>query len=75
MIKLTRLNGQPFYLNAFLIESFQENPDTTIFLTNGKIFIVKEKTDELAESIHEYFQKFSVLQIVDNKKAGDYGEK
>lgn len=42
MIKVTRLNGQPFTLNALFIEQIECFPDTTITLSNGKKFVVKE---------------------------------
>ena len=42
MITVTRLNGKQFVLNAELIRTVEENPDTTIKLVNGDHFIVKE---------------------------------
>ena len=41
MITLTKLNGTQFVLNSDLIEVIQENPDTTIRLTNGITYIVE----------------------------------
>ena len=41
MIELTKLNGVRFVLNEDLIETVQENPDTTIVLTNGNLYIVQ----------------------------------
>lgn len=38
MIILTKLNGQKFALNNRLIETIQENPDTTIKLSNGNVY-------------------------------------
>lgn len=49
MIELTRLNGVRFVLNEDLIETVQENPDTTIVLTNGNLYIVKESMDKVIE--------------------------
>lgn len=49
MIELTRLNGVRFVLNEDLIETVQENPDTTIVLTNGNLYIVKESMDNVIE--------------------------
>lgn len=52
MITLTRLNNTEFVLNCELIETIQQNPDTTIRLTTGNIYIVKESADEvIAEAI------------------------
>lgn len=47
MIKLTKLNGKPFALNAWLIEQVEETPDTMITLNNGKKIIVKESMQEV----------------------------
>jgi len=42
VIELTRLNGQRFVLNAELIRTIEETPDTTITLTTGDRMLVKE---------------------------------
>lgn len=57
MIKLTKLNGSEFYLNCDLIETIQENPDTTIHLTTGPLYIVKESAQEVLRLAIEYHQK------------------
>jgi flagellar protein FlbD len=54
MIILTKLNGIQFALNCDMIETISENPDTTIFLTNGNIHIVKESMQEVIEKTVEY---------------------
>ena len=54
MIKLTRLNGKEFILNAELIRSVEEVPDTTITLSAGDKFIVKESMDEVVKKAVEY---------------------
>lgn len=57
MIKLTKLNDVPFVLNCDLIETIQENPDTTIHLTNGSLYIVKESMDEVVEATVAFRQR------------------
>lgn len=47
MIHLTKLNNDTFVLNSSHIETIQENPDTTIRLTNGNIYIVRETMEEV----------------------------
>ncbi|BAM04324.1 flagellar FlbD family protein [Phycisphaera mikurensis] len=47
MIRLTRLNQQPFVLNAELIRTVEETPDTTITLTTGDRMMVRESMDEV----------------------------
>ena len=54
MITLTRLNGKPFVLNAELIKIVEENPDTTILLTNGDRVIVRESMAEVVDRAIEY---------------------
>jgi flagellar protein FlbD len=54
MIILTKLNGVQFALNCDMIETISENPDTTIFLTNGNIHIVKESIQEIISKSIEY---------------------
>ncbi len=36
MVTLTRLNGKPIMVNALLIETIEETPDTMITLVTGK---------------------------------------
>lgn len=57
MIKLTKLNGTEFILNCNLIETIFENPDTTIHLTNGPLYIVKESSDEIVRKAIEYHRQ------------------
>ena len=45
MIKLTRLDGEPFVLNAELIRYVERRPDTFITLTNGDRIVVSEPID------------------------------
>lgn len=56
MIKLTRFKtkGHIFALNAELIESVEETPDTVITLTNGNKVIVEEGMDDIIRLVIEY---------------------
>ncbi len=54
MIQLTRLNGRPFVVNAELIRTVEEVPDTTITLVNGDHLIVKEGMEEVVERVIGY---------------------
>ena len=54
MITVTRLNGKRFVINAELIRTVEENPDTTITLINGDHLIVKETMAEVVERSVEY---------------------
>ena len=59
MIILTKLNGQPFALNSDMIESITENPDTTIILANGKIYIAAEKMSDVINKVIQYKKEIS----------------
>ena len=61
MINLTKLNGQTFTLNAIYIEEIQSFPDTTITLTNGHKFLVKESEKEVTRLITDYFKLINLL--------------
>jgi flagellar protein FlbD len=56
MIKLCRFktHDHDFVLNADLIETIEQTPDTVITLTNGKKIIVCESTDEVVRRVMEY---------------------
>jgi len=54
MIKLTRLNGKPFVVNAELIRTVEALPDTTITLINGDHLIVREAMDDVIDKAVEY---------------------
>lgn len=54
MISVTRLNGDRFVLNADLIRTVEENPDTVITLINGDHIVVKESTKEIIRMVIEY---------------------
>ncbi len=51
MIRLTRLNRMPIYLNSDLIEHIEVTPDTVITLTSGQKFMVLESTEEIVEKV------------------------
>ena len=57
MITLTKLNGQEFVLNCNLIETIYENPDTTIHLTNGPLYIVRETRAEVLRKAMDYHKQ------------------
>ncbi len=57
MIKLTRLDGEQFVLNAELIRYIERRPDTFITLTSGDRIVVTESMDEVIERAVDYQQK------------------
>ena len=54
MIKVTRLNGKAFVVNADLIQFLEETPDSVITLVNHEKVVVKEPLDELVRRVIEY---------------------
>ena len=55
MIKVTRLKSQEeFVLNAELIETIEETPDTVITLTSGRKLIVEDSMDQIVRKIMDY---------------------
>ncbi|WP_449540014.1 flagellar FlbD family protein [Ferdinandcohnia sp. Marseille-Q9671] len=66
MITLTKLNDKSFTLNAVYIEQVESFPDTTITLTNGKKFVVKETEEDVQEKVIEFYQKINVLGLRKN---------
>ena len=54
MIDLTRINDSEFTLNADLIESIEEVPDTVITLTTGKKIFVKESRQQVKSLVKIY---------------------
>ncbi|MBO5354301.1 MAG: flagellar FlbD family protein [Lachnospiraceae bacterium] len=57
MIELTRLNDTKFTLNADLIETVEEVPDTVITLTTGKKIFVKESRQNVKNLVVLYRQE------------------
>lgn len=68
MISLTQLNGNTFTLNAIYIEQIQSFPDTTITLTTGKKFVVKESEEEVTQLISEFYRNITLLPLSQKKE-------
>jgi flagellar protein FlbD len=61
MIKLTRLDGELFVLNAELIRYVEARPDTFVTLTTGDRIIVRESMDEvMTRAIHYQQSKYLI---------------
>ncbi len=54
MIDLTKMSGSEVTINADLIETVEETPDTVITLTTGKKFIVKESRQQVKNLVKSY---------------------
>lgn len=69
MIKLTKLNNQPFWLNTKLIETIESVPDTKINLKDDKYILVLESEDEVIDKIIAYNQLVYTKQNSTDEKA------
>lgn len=54
MIEITKLNGDKLLINAELIETVEETPDTVITLTTGRKIIVKESRQDVKNLVKSY---------------------
>ena len=62
MIRLTRLNGTSFTLNAELIEQVERTPDTVITTVAGNNFVVKDTVDDVIEKVICYRNKIASMK-------------
>ena len=58
MIEVTKLNESKVLINAELIESVEETPDTVISFVTGKKIIVKESRQEIKNLVKLYKREF-----------------
>ncbi len=62
MIRLTRLNGRPFVINAEQIKTIEETPDTLITLLTGDQIVVQEPMDEVVRRAIEYLRQIRTFE-------------
>jgi len=63
VIRVTRLNGSELMLNAILIETAEETPDTIITLTTGKKFVVRESAADVVSSVRSYMRQIGAFPL------------
>lgn len=63
MIKVRRLNGKEYYLNALYIETIEANPDTTLTLTNGKKVVIADEEKAIIRSIMDFYREVNLLKV------------
>ncbi len=56
MIRLTRLCGDPVFVNSDLIEVVERNPDTVLTLVSGNRLTVQETPERIAALVREFRQ-------------------
>ena len=70
MIRVTRLNGEHFALNADLIERVEGHPDTVITLLEGNKYVVVESVDQVIREIRDY--RASIQMVAFQMDRGEY---
>ena len=63
MIRVTRLNGTTLVINAELVQSVENTPDTLITLTTGYQIMVREPVDDVINRFIAYKRR-SILENV-----------
>ena len=63
MIKLTRLNGKRFLLNAELVKFVEQTPDTVVTLLSGERLVVKEEPDTITNRVVVYGRSLRAFHI------------
>lgn len=74
IIKVTRLNGKSFTVNALYIDTVESLPDTTITFTTGKKIVVRETEEEVIKSIIQFYRSVNVLGFRRDVEVKDYEE-
>ncbi len=64
MITLTKFDGTKFVLNADLIETIEEHPDTTIRLTTKAYYLVSESSVEVVEKVVKYKNECNTIHVI-----------
>jgi flagellar protein FlbD len=54
VIRVHRLKGEAFVVNADIIETIESTPDTVLRLVDGRRAIVAETPDEIVELVVEF---------------------
>ena len=69
MIDITKIDGRGVTINAELIETIEEIPETVITLTTGKKLIVKESRQKVKNLVKSYkqeiFRQFLMEEQID----------
>ncbi|MFG6383888.1 MAG: flagellar FlbD family protein [Lachnospiraceae bacterium] len=63
MIEVTKLNGSTVLVNAELIESVEETPDTVLSFVTGKKLIVKESRQEVKNLVILYKREIMTTSL------------
>ena len=70
MIRLTRLNGEHFVLNAERIQRVEGHPDTVIALLDDTKYVVLETVDQVVREVRDY--RASIQAVAFQMDRGEY---
>lgn len=69
MIDITKIDGRGVTINAELIETIEEIPETVITLTTGRKLIVKESRQKVKNLVKSYkqdiFRQYTMEKQID----------
>lgn len=69
MIDITKIDGRGVTINAELIETIEEIPETVITLTTGRKLIVKESRQKVKNLVKSYkqdiFRQYTMEEHID----------
>ena len=65
MIDLTKMNGREITVNAELIETVEETPDTVVTLTTGKKISVKESRQMIKNLVILYKRECNSMSVME----------
>lgn len=71
MIKLTRLDGEAFVVNAELIRYVEARGDTFVTLVGGERVVVRESLDQVVERAVEYHRSKHWLPSLAHRAPAD----
>jgi flagellar protein FlbD len=71
MIKVTKLNGEVFYVNPYEIEFIEETPDTVISLKSGRKVLVSQKADDVINKMIDFYRLANQLPKVTNIESAE----
>lgn len=66
MIKVTKLNGEVFYVNPYEIEFIEETPDTVISFKSGRKVLVSQKADNVISKMIDFYRLANLLPRATN---------
>ena len=70
MIRLTRLNGEHFVLNAELVQRVEGHPDTVITLGDDTKYVVTESVEQVVQQIRDWHA--SIQAVAFRMDRGEY---